>query len=368
MQKNKLRNWVNREVKKNLFDEPFSSLPLKMRLGIFILLGSFVIGYGLPPLIIMIAGKNNKLAAGIVGGAFFYIISWVLGIIGLFLAGRDSLKYPIHFFARVTKKLFPVYFDRSRGDDWISLFSVINIVSVLLLFIFIMLSLFRFSKYWIIGIGSVATAHQILYIYGMFSSRSNYFFKSIKGKEFFNNEDGVLFRFDDGPDPVYTPRILDILKENSIKAFFAITGKNAEKYLEIVKRIHREDHIIGNHTYSHPYNILFFGYKKIFNEISRTNEVLKKITGETPEFFCPPLGQTNPIIGRALKDLGLKPIMWDIRTGDTHFSAKKIVRSAKKKITSSSIVLFHDGILAWSKKDREDTVEALKIMIKMVQP
>lgn len=365
MQKNKFRNWVNREEKKNLFEKPFSSLPFKMRVGIFMILGSFVVGYGLPLFIIIIAGKNNKLVEGIAGGAFFYLVSWISGVIGVFLAGRDSIKYPIHFFARVTKKLFPRYFSNVRGEVWISLFSVINTVSVLALFIFILLSIFRFSKYWILGIGAVVAIHQSLYIYGMFFSGSNYFFKSIKGKEFFNNGAGVLFRFDDGPDPVYTPRILDILKENSIKAFFAITGKNAEKYPEIVKRIHKEDHIIGNHTYSHPYFILFLGYKKIFSEISRTNEILKKITGETSEFFCPPLGQTNPIIGRAIKNLGLKSIMWDIRTNDTHFSAKKIIRSVKRKITSSSIVLFHDGILPWSKKDREATVEALKSIIKM---
>jgi hypothetical protein len=328
MPQNKLQNWVNNEVKKNLDKEPFSSLPLKMRVGIFLLIGSFLIGYGLPPLIILIAGTNNELAAGTIGGSFFYLISWLPGTIGLVLAGKDSIKYPIYFFAKFLKILFPNYFNSSSR---LSPFAITNIISALLILIFLILSVLGFSIYWLICIGVVIFVHQLLYVYGMFSSKSNYFFKTIKGKEYFNNKPGILFRFDDGPDPVYTPRILDILKAESVKALFAITGENAKKYPGIVKRIHEENHIIGNHTYSHPYNILLLSYKKIFGEISKTKEIIKEITGEYPVFFSPPMGQKNPIIGKVIRSPNLEPVMWDIRTGDTHFSTKKNSKINTKK-------------------------------------
>lgn len=364
----KVQNWVNREVKKELDKDPFSSLPLKMRIGIFTILGAYLIGYILTPLIVFIGGGDDKMAEGLTKGSFVYLTSWVLGIIGIFLAGKESIKYPVYFSAKLLKKLFPKYFMENNGKhNLLSLFALANILSSLLLLIFAVLSVLKPSLYWIICMGTVIAAHQALYIYGMFSEKSNYFFYTVKGKEFFDNGDdngdGILFRFDDGPDPEYTPRILDILKAHSLKGFFAITGENAEKYPGIVKRIHEENHAIGNHTYSHPYNILLRGYKKIYEEISRTNEVLENITGETPHYFCPPMGQKNPVIGKAIKNLGMEAIMWDIRTYDTRLSTKKIVNIVRKKFKSPSIILFHDAVLPWSKQDRESTIEALKEII-----
>ena len=61
----------------------------------------------------------------------------------------------------------------------------------------------------------------------------------------------VALTFDDGPDPIHTPRILDILAENNIKATFFLIGSKIETYPELVKRIYKEGHIIGNHTFSH---------------------------------------------------------------------------------------------------------------------
>jgi peptidoglycan/xylan/chitin deacetylase (PgdA/CDA1 family) len=368
MPQNKFHVWVNREVLKKLDQESFSSLPLKMRCGIFLLTGSYLFGYVLPPLIILVAGSHHKLVAGLVGGAFFYALNWVAGMLGLILAGKDSLKYPVYFFAKALKIVFPKYFCTDIGESaTYSKFALVNIASMLLLTAFAVLAVFKFSLYWLVGGGIVILIHQALYIHGMFSHKSDYFFKTIRGNEYFNNGKGILFRFDDGPDPVYTPRILEILKSESLRALFAVTGKNAEKYPEILKKIQMENHIIGNHTYSHPYNILLLGYKKISEEIRRTNEIIKNITGKEPEFFCPPIGQRNFVIGRVIRNFNLKPIMWDIKTGDTLYSTARIVKVIEKKITSPAIILFHDGVLPWSKNHRECTVEALKIVIRLLK-
>lgn len=201
----------------------------------------------------------------------------------------------------------------------------------------------------------------------MFSASSNFFFKTIKGKEYFHNKNGILFRFDDGPHPVYTPQILDILKSEGIQALFAITGKNAEMYPEIVERIHREKHIIANHTYSHPCNILFLGYKRVKDEVTRTNTIIQSITGMQPKYFCPPIGHKNPVIGKVIKELNLIPVMWDIRTLDTFVPLEKTMEIIKRKLKSPAIIMFHDAITPWSKKDRESTVLALKETIRILK-
>ncbi len=209
--------------------------------------------------------------------------------------------------------------------------------------------------------------HQAFYIYGMFSPGSNFFFKTVKGKEFFNDKKGILFRFDDGPDPVYTPQILDILKSEGIRALFAVTGSGALKYPDIVKRIQAENHIIGNHTFSHPYNILLLSYNRVLEEVSMTNTVIRNITGTVPKYFCPPIGFKNHVIGRVIKKLELLPVMWDIRTLDTQFTAEKIILKITKELKSPAIIMFHDGILPLSRKDREPTLASLKKTIELLK-
>jgi hypothetical protein len=111
--KNKFKTWVNAEVAKQLDKEPFSSLPLKMRVGILILLGCFVVGHGSMLLLVIVPGFNHHLSTGsAVHGSLLYIICWWLGAVGLALAGKDSIKYPIYFFAKFVKMLFSNYFNK----------------------------------------------------------------------------------------------------------------------------------------------------------------------------------------------------------------------------------------------------------------
>lgn len=109
MQKS-FKTWVNAEVAKELDKERFSSLPLRMRIGIFILIFSFCVGYGVPFLLVMLSSTDRNLSTGLLSGSLVYGFCWVLGVIGLSLAGRDCIKYPIYFLAKLLKLLFPFYF------------------------------------------------------------------------------------------------------------------------------------------------------------------------------------------------------------------------------------------------------------------
>lgn len=110
MRRRRFKDWVNREVEKKLDKEPFSGLPLRVRIGIVMLIGSFVIGYGLPMLLLATPWFHEHIGTGMLSGSFVYVLNWIVGAVGLVLAGRDCIKYPIYFFAKFVKMLFPRFF------------------------------------------------------------------------------------------------------------------------------------------------------------------------------------------------------------------------------------------------------------------
>ena len=172
---------------------------------------------------------------------------------------------------------------------------------------------------------------------------SNFYIKTIcRG---FANKNAISITFDDGPNQNITPKILDILKENGIKAFFFCIGKNAEQNIELIKRIDSEGHIIGNHTYSHSNNFDLFSSSKMKNEITKTNYTIQNIINKEVKYFRPPYGVTNPNLAKALKNTNLISIGWSLRSLDT--TAKgNITKTIKRleKIKAGNIVLLHDNI------------------------
>ena len=110
----------------------------------------------------------------------------------------------------------------------------------------------------------------------------------------------VVLTFDDGPHPSTTPHILDILKKRHLRAAFFVLGLQANKYPDIIKRMHDEGHIIGNHTYGHK-NLTQLKPAQIKKEIESTNDLIEKITGERPKFMRPPYGAVNKAVTAAIK-------------------------------------------------------------------
>lgn len=157
-------------------------------------------------------------------------------------------------------------------------------------------------------------------------------------------EKAIALTFDDGPDPTHTPRILDILKENNIKATFFLIGSKVETYPEIVKRIYDEGHTIGNHTYSHSGSYTLWSSDRIYEDICKTNDIIYKIIGKSPIYFRPPFGVTNPLIRRAVKNR-LECIGWSIRSYDTLEFLKRnsISERIVRHIKNGDIVLLHDN-------------------------
>ncbi|MCK4311491.1 MAG: polysaccharide deacetylase family protein [Candidatus Cloacimonetes bacterium] len=164
--------------------------------------------------------------------------------------------------------------------------------------------------------------------------------------------------FDDGPDSVYTGKILDILERNKIKATFFIIGKKALENPELVKRIISKGHEIGNHSYSHK-SLIFKSTAYVQKEIEKTDKILGNLGVKGDICFCPPYGRMDAIARMVFRKLHKKVILWDNNPKDfKRSSSDEIVNKVLKKLKPGSIIVLHDG-----GGDRTETIEAVEILI-----
>ncbi len=158
------------------------------------------------------------------------------------------------------------------------------------------------------------------------------------------SSENIVLTFDDGPDPSVTPKVLEVLKKNNVKAVFFFIGHKAENFPGLVKQAFEEGHIIGNHSYSHHDLYGLYSSGKVAADMERSAEVIKNIIGVKPMFFRPPFGVTNPNIKTALKKLKLLPVGWSLRSLDTMNKGPEKLKKRISKVKAGDIVLFHDRI------------------------
>jgi peptidoglycan-N-acetylglucosamine deacetylase len=176
---------------------------------------------------------------------------------------------------------------------------------------------------------------------------------------------GVVLTFDDGPTAPFTEQILDILTEHKVPATFFLCGRNVERHPEIARRIVREGHTIGNHTYSHPL-LLLRSRKFITGEIDRAQEAIERATGVRPSLFRPPYGARWFGLMPILKARGLTMVMWSAAGYDWKYRTQEIIKATTHGIRSGSVMLLHDGRECRPPEgiDRSSTVEALPTIIR----
>lgn len=183
----------------------------------------------------------------------------------------------------------------------------------------------------------------------------------MKGK----SETEIALTFDDGPDPVYTPKLLDLLKRYNVQATFFVVGENAERNPDIIARIHEEGHIIGIHNYVHHTNWLMRP-RTVKRQIHRTSDVIKQITGTRPMYYRPPWGIVNVF---DYANLGyLQIVLWTSLFGDwrKRVSADKLYRRMKQKLKPGEVFLLHDcGITFGADPDAPaNTISALERILE----
>jgi peptidoglycan-N-acetylglucosamine deacetylase len=159
----------------------------------------------------------------------------------------------------------------------------------------------------------------------------------------------IALTFDDGPNPAWTPKLLDTLAKCEVKATFFMLGKFALEQKELVQRVAAEGHLIGNHSWTHP-KLSTCSAPRIEGELRLTREVIEQIVGTRVRFFRPPFGARRPAVFRIARELGLEPVLWNAMTNDwVEPSAEKIAGALGKRVDAlkargyAANIVMHDG-------------------------
>jgi peptidoglycan/xylan/chitin deacetylase (PgdA/CDA1 family) len=184
----------------------------------------------------------------------------------------------------------------------------------------------------------------------------------------------IAITFDDGPNPRWTPKLLDVLEKSGVKATFFLVGAYAQRESTLVRRIVDEGHLIGNHSWSHP-NLALTNKARIVDELRRTKDALEQISGQPIWYFRPPFGARRPAVLQAARKLGLVPVMWNAMTNDWKDpSEDRISRRLIQKIDrlmrrgcAANIVL-HDGSHHNPSADRGPSIAACSRLIEHYKP
>lgn len=153
----------------------------------------------------------------------------------------------------------------------------------------------------------------------------------------------VALTFDDGPHPVHTPVLLDILAARRARATFYVIGSLVQRYPELTRRIVAEGHELGNHTWTHP-TLSRLGDANVLREIDRTQEVIWRTVGHVPVTMRPPYGAFTPRQSRMLQDQrNLPTVIWSVDPQDwrrpgSQVVAQRMVQGARP----GAIILAHD--------------------------
>jgi cellulose synthase/poly-beta-1,6-N-acetylglucosamine synthase-like glycosyltransferase/peptidoglycan/xylan/chitin deacetylase (PgdA/CDA1 family)/spore germination protein YaaH len=177
----------------------------------------------------------------------------------------------------------------------------------------------------------------------------------------------IVLTFDDGPDPVYSPQILDILRDEQVPAAFFILGVNAEANVSLVRRMYREGHEIGNHSFSHP-NLAEIAPERVRVELNATRRIIESVTGHSTVLFRAPYNaDSEPETFEELVPVELSKQDNYYTVGESidpqdwqrGITADSIIARIKQQQTYGSIILLHDA-----GGDRSQTVKALPEIIR----
>ena len=154
----------------------------------------------------------------------------------------------------------------------------------------------------------------------------------------------IALTIDDGPDPVVTPQVLDMLDNYATQATFFCIGENAARYPDLCREIVRRGHAVENHSQHHRHNFSLLGYAGIRRELQAAQDTLTAITGQRPLFFRAPAGLRNIFLDPVLARLGLRLATWSARGFDTRINdVERVKNSLVRNLHPGAILLLHDG-------------------------
>lgn len=155
--------------------------------------------------------------------------------------------------------------------------------------------------------------------------------------------DRIYLTFDDGPDPEWTPRVLDALAAAQVKATFFAIGEQAQRAPEVMRRIQAGGHGIGNHTFSHRHP-WFMSQRIARAQVRDGANALSDVLGAAPKFYRPPHGRERACMSDEAHRCGEQVVLWDISAVDWGpLGAAAGIGKRLNRIKGGDVVLMHDG-------------------------
>lgn len=143
----------------------------------------------------------------------------------------------------------------------------------------------------------------------------------------------------------HIPVILKILKDKNVQASFFIEGKWAQENKDMLKMIHEEKHLIGNHAYNHP-DMARISESEMKKQMMQTNEIIEAIIGEKPLYFAPPSGSFNDRVVEIAHELGMETILWTVDTIDwQNPTVSVMINRVMKKVHPGAMILMHPTLV-----------------------
>lgn len=179
----------------------------------------------------------------------------------------------------------------------------------------------------------------------------------------------VALTFDDGPSRAWTPKVLDVLREEKVRATFFMIGHHVRKYPDIARQVASEGHMIGNHGYAHSV-MLYYTPAEIEEEIRYTEHVIREATGQTTKYFRPPKAWLRRKIKSRVRQMGYETVLWSLNSKDwVSFNHKRIVRYLERHVRNGDILLFHDSgsVTSTEGGTRRQTVKAVSLLARKLR-
>lgn len=209
----------------------------------------------------------------------------------------------------------------------------------------------------VVGAGAVGLA-----AYGAFHRNSGLFGPALARLP--GSDRRVALTFDDGPNPVATPLILDTLRDEGVVATFFLLGRHVERWPALARRVADEGHMIGNHGFKHR-QLAFKSRAFVREDLTAGTRAIEATTGRRPTHFRAPHGFRNPWVTPIARSLGQETVGWTLGVWDSaRPGADAIARWAVSGTRAGTILLLHDGDGYDPDGDRTQTAEALPRIIR----
>jgi peptidoglycan/xylan/chitin deacetylase (PgdA/CDA1 family) len=188
---------------------------------------------------------------------------------------------------------------------------------------------------------AIILVYSLIIGYGCYFVNSGFFMPMYCSAK--TNDKVIALTFDDGPIAPGTPEVVQILKDAGVEAAFFCIGQRIAGNESVIKQLHEDGHLIGNHSFTHAVLFDLFPAAKMLAEMQQMDTEVYRAIGKRPRLFRPPYGVMNPNLKNAIVKGGYFPIGWNVRSYDTIAKdADQLLTKVTARIKPGAIFLFHE--------------------------